>query len=275
MTNSIKGTETLFTMQEIEIVKPAYQLTKPEDITNFSLVLKQFITKSQLSTTIQGQKYCNVDGWKFAGLNFGLIPIVSDPVEKHISGQTITILYHEVEKRFQNGRKRVVEPFFSSSNMELADKFREKYTDKIVKEITTDFYSYKCGCSIENTITGVKVGSGFAICSNLELAKSSFDEYAVHSMSQTRAIGRAFKNVIGFIMKASGYAETPLEEMDGSTKQVVIDEGTMIDIESALDGVTTMEELTRLWNDLNSQIQASSKVINLFKKKKIQINTKK
>lgn len=261
--------------KQIEVVRPAYQLTKPEDITDFSLVLQKFITKSNLSTTIQGTKYCNVDGWKFAGLNFGLVPIVSDPVEKHLPGQTITILYHEIEKRYQNGRKRVVEPFFSSSNMELADKFREKYSDKIVKEITTDYYNYRCGCVVENTISGIRVGSGFGLCTNLELAKSSFDEYAVHSMSQTRAIGRAFKNVIGFIMKASGYAETPLEEMDGTAKQVVIDEGTMIDIESALDGVTNMDELTRLWNDLSAQVQASSKVINLFKKKKIQLNTKK
>jgi hypothetical protein len=85
----------------------------------------------------------------------------------------------------------------------------------------------------------------------------------------------SFKNVIGFIMKASGYAETPAEEMDGQQKAVVVDEGTMIDIESALIGVTTMDELTRLWNDLNTQTQASAKVINMFKKKKIEIASKK
>lgn len=260
---------------QIDIVRPAYQLTKPEDITNFSLVLKEFITKSQLSTTIQGEKYCNVDGWKFAGLNFGLVPIVDEPAEKHQPGQTITVLYHEVERRYQNGRKRVVEPFFSSCNLELADKFREKYSEKIVREITTDYYNYRCGCSVQNTITGVKVGSGFGLCSNLEMKKTSFDEFAVYSMAQTRAIGRSFKNVIGFIMKAAGFAETPSEEMDGSAKSVLINEETMIDIESALQGVTTIEELTKLWNDLNSYTQSSSKVINMFKKKKIQINTKK
>lgn len=264
-------------MEELDIIKPdaaAYKLTKPEDINKFSLVLKEFIQKSQLSTSIQGQRYCNVDGWKFAGLNFGLVPMVSEPVERHKEGQIITILYHEVERRYQNGRKRVVEPFFSSTNLELSERFREKYSEKIVREITSDYYNYKCGCEIVNTITGVKVGSGYGLCSNLELAKSSFDEFAVMSMAQTRAIGRGFKNVIGFIMKAAGYAETPSEEMDGQQKGIVIDEGTMIDIESALQGVTTIEELTKLWNDLNSQTQASSKVINLFKKKKIELNKK-
>lgn len=261
--------------QEFAVEKAAYQLTKPEDIMEFSLVLKSFITKSQLSTSIQGNKYCNVDGWKFAGLNFGLVPMVSEPVERHKEGQVITILYHEVERRYQNGKKRFTEPFFSSTNIELADKFREKYSEKIVREITADYYNYKCGCSIENTITSRKVGAGYGLCSNLELAKSSFDEFAVMSMAQTRSIGRGFKNVIGFIMKAAGYAETPLEEMDGQSKMVIVDEGTMIDIESALQGVGSMDELTKLWNDLNSQTQASSKVINMFKKKKIELNTKK
>lgn len=263
-------------MDELTTIdRAAYQLTKPEDINKFSLVLKDFITKSNLSTSIQGQRYCNVDGWKFAGLNFGLVPMVLEPVERHKEGQVTTILYHEVERRFQGGKKRVTEPFFSSTNLELADKFREKYSDKIVRQVVTDYYNYKCGCEVINTITGNKVGSGFGMCSNLEMAKSSFDEFAVMSMAQTRSIGRAFKNVIGFIMKSAGYAETPSEEMDGSARQVNIDEGTMIDIESALEGVTTMEELTKLWNDLNSQLQSQSKIINLFKKKKIELNSKK
>lgn len=260
--------------QALEIQKSAYQLTKPEDITNFSKVLKTFITKSQLSTKIQGNQYVNVDGWKFAGLNFGLVPIVQEPVEKHVSGQTVTILYHEIEKRFQNGRKRVIEPFFSSCNPELSDRYREKFKDKIVRELTTDYFNYKCGCEVMNTITGIKVGSGFGLCSNLEIAKSAYDEYAVMSMSQTRAVGRGFKNVIGFIMKAAGYADTPAEEMDGSTKNVPMDEGTMIDIESALQGYTTEQELVKLWNGLNAQTQASSKVINLFKKRKIELQKK-
>lgn len=257
-----------------ELERPAYQLTKPQDINNFSLVLKSFITKSGLSTSIQGKKYCNVDGWKFAGLNFGLVPMVNEPIEKHKPGEVITILYHEVERRYQNGRKRVTEPFFSSTNLDLAEKFRAKYSEKIVRDITADYYNYKCGCDIVNSFTGTKVGSGFAMCSNLELAKSSFDEFAVMSMSQTRAIGRGFKNVIGFIMETAGFAATPSEEMDGQSKMVIVDEGTMLDIESALETVTTIDELTKLWNDLNSQTQASSKVINKFKQKKIQLKAK-
>lgn len=57
------------------------------------------------------------------------------------------------------------------------------------------------------------VGKGYAICSSKELTKKSFDEYAIYSMAQTRAIGKAYRNKIGFIMKLAGFQATPSEEM--------------------------------------------------------------
>lgn len=254
-----------------EIEKPAYQLIKPQDITKFSKVLAEFIAQSKLSTVIRNEKYVNVDGWKFAGLNFGLVPIVSEPNAKHSKGDVMTILYHEVDRRSQRGLQKVIEPFFASSNSELADRYRHKFADKIKKEITTDYFNYSCGCEIINTVTGMKVGSGFGVCSNLELAKSSFDEFAVNSMAQTRSIGRAFKNVIGFVMKAAGYSPTPLEEMDGQNKGVIIDEGVLIDIKSALEGCNTVDEVVRLWNEIGSQAQSSGKVKAQFTKRKMEI----
>lgn len=258
--------ETTLTVQQ----EAAYQLIKPADITNFSKVLREFITKSQLSTKIQGQEYVNVDGWKFAGLNFGLVPIVSEPVALHTKNDLITILYHEIEKRDKFGKKMVTEPFFASSNLELSDRYRDKFKDRIKKEIIHDFYSYKCGCHIENSITGAKVGSGFGICSNIEISKTSFDEYAVISMSQTRAIGRAFKNVIGFIMKSAGYSPTPMEEMDGISKTIVFEDSAAIDIKSALEGCTTTDEIMKVWKDLDSVTQAKYKT--LFTKRKTQLS---
>jgi len=58
-------------------------------------------------------------------------------------------------------------------------------------------------------------GFGAALCSNLEQKKKSFDEYAILSMAQTRAEGKAFRNKIGFIMNMAGYEVTPREEMKG------------------------------------------------------------
>lgn len=61
--------------------------------------------------------------------------------------------------------------------------------------------------------TGKVVSRGFAVCSNKEAKKKSFDEYAVLSMAQTRAIGKAYRNLIGWVMKLAGYEATPTEEM--------------------------------------------------------------
>lgn len=60
---------------------------------------------------------------------------------------------------------------------------------------------------------GKVMGVGFALCSNKENKKTKFDEYAVLSMAQTRAVGRAYRNLIGWVMKLSGYESTPSEEM--------------------------------------------------------------
>jgi len=57
------------------------------------------------------------------------------------------------------------------------------------------------------------VGRGDALCSNKEEKKKSFDEYAILSMAQTRAIGKAFRNKLGWVMKLAGYESTPSEEM--------------------------------------------------------------
>lgn len=66
---------------------------------------------------------------------------------------------------------------------------------------------------IQNIKDGKVVGRGFAICSNKENRKKSFDEYAIVSMAQTRAIGKAYRNLIGWVMKLAGYEGTPSEEM--------------------------------------------------------------
>lgn len=58
------------------------------------------------------------------------------------------------------------------------------------------------------------VGYGIAICSNKEKKKRDFDEYAIASMAQTRATGKAFRMTIGWVMKLAGYEATPAEEAD-------------------------------------------------------------
>jgi len=82
---------------------------------------------------------------------------------------------------------------------------------------------WKADVEIVNLKTGEVLSRGFAVCSNKEGKKKGFDEYAVLSMAQTRAIGKAYRNVIGWVMKLAGYDGTPAEEMTkmGETPPVV------------------------------------------------------
>lgn len=58
------------------------------------------------------------------------------------------------------------------------------------------------------------MSKGIAICTNREASKRLFDEYAILSMAQTRAEGKAFRMLLSWIMKAAGFEATPAEEMD-------------------------------------------------------------
>ena len=60
---------------------------------------------------------------------------------------------------------------------------------------------------------GKVITTGYALCSKEEMKKKSFDEYAILSMAQTRAIGKAYRNLIGWVIKLAGYEPTPAEEM--------------------------------------------------------------
>jgi len=74
---------------------------------------------------------------------------------------------------------------------------------------------YECETTLVKINTGEKMGYGYAICSNLERNKKSFEEYAIASMAQTRAIAKAYRNLLAWIVKAAGFEATPYEEMEG------------------------------------------------------------
>lgn len=77
---------------------------------------------------------------------------------------------------------------------------------------------YKAKVIIVHTLTDKVVSRGFAVASNKEKGRNGSikwkDEYAVLSMAQTRAIGKAYRNILAWLIKLAGYEPTPLEEMD-------------------------------------------------------------
>jgi hypothetical protein len=73
---------------------------------------------------------------------------------------------------------------------------------------------YQAKVNLLNLRNDQVVGAGFAICSNKEQGKKYYQEFAIASMAQTRAIGKAYRNILAWIIRAAGYEPTPAEEME-------------------------------------------------------------
>lgn len=117
-------------------------------------------------------------------------------------------------------------------------------------------YKYRAEVSLRDKDNNV-VGYGVALCSNKEHGKTGFDEYAVASMAQTRAVGKAYRMKIGWLLKVAGYETTPAEEMDAIKEAQVVEEQkkrpTIREISYAtttLEQATTVEELKIMWEAL-------------------------
>jgi hypothetical protein len=83
---------------------------------------------------------------------------------------------------------------------------------------------YQAKVKLVDLRTNAIVGTGFAMCSNKESGKKYYQEFAIASMSQTRAIGKAYRNILAWIIRAAGYEPTPAEEMDYKNQQPTITE---------------------------------------------------
>lgn len=73
---------------------------------------------------------------------------------------------------------------------------------------------YQATVEIRRIVGDQLVSRGVAVCSNKEASKKLFDEYAILSMAQTRAEGKAYRMLLSWLMKAAGFEATPAEEMD-------------------------------------------------------------
>lgn len=143
---------------------------------------------------------------------------------------------------------------------------------------------YMAKCEVRNITTGQLVATGIALCSNFERTKKGFDEYAILSMAQTRAIGKAYRNLLAWLMKAAGFEATPAEEMDFAvaeepkkpTKKPVVEveaEEFESDIDRALimgeiGKATKVKQLTDIYFSYKQFIDGDPALIELLKLKK-------
>ena len=61
--------------------------------------------------------------------------------------------------------------------------------------------------------SGATIGAGEAQCLYTETKWSKRDDYALRGMAQTRAISRALRGPLGFVVQLAGFATTPADEM--------------------------------------------------------------
>ncbi len=111
---------------------------------------------------------------------------------------------------------------------------------------------------IINQKTQDVISVGYALCSKEEMKKKTFDEYAILSMAQTRAIGKAYRNLIGWIIKMAGYESTPAEEMIG--KEEAKDK-----IQDEINGIGNNPKVDELKNMLKGNTD-QEKIADLEKK---------
>ena len=146
---------------------------------------------------------------------------------------------------------------------------------------------YMAKCEVRNINTGQLVATGIAICSNFEHSKKRFDEYAILSMAQTRAIGKAYRNLLAWLMKAAGFEATPAEEMDfvheepkKPAKPVVVEE---VEIEEELDldaikmeiaSCTKVKQLTDIYYGYKQMFDSDELMMKLLVMKKENLTKK-
>ena len=140
---------------------------------------------------------------------------------------------------------------------------------------------YMATCEVRSYQDNKLVSVGVAICSNKEGSKKFFDEYAILSMAQTRAVGKAFRNQLAWLMKAAGFEATPAEEMDfveepkkpsKSNKEIIVEiiddtpdrETIMMEVAKC----TKVKELTDIYFTYKQSFDADETLMKVLKMKK-------
>ena len=157
------------------------------------------------------------------------------------------------------------------------------------KDLSNDStIKYMATCEVRNINTGNVVATGIALCSNAEKTKRYFDEYAILSMAQTRAIGKAYRNLLAWLMKAAGFEATPAEEMDFAVEEpkkpskpvvevvaeIVEDTPSKEEIMMEIAKCTKLKQLTDLYYGYKQAFDADETLMSVLKAKKDNLTKK-
>lgn len=187
--------EDIFIFMDNQLEKQSFDLAAPKQALEVAKVLQDFVKQQKLSVDIQGRNYPLVEAWQFAGSQLGLYPIM-------ISCQN------------------------ESTYDERIFKWKDRRNNP--KEKITQHFKYRSTVEIRRFADDKVMSRGTICCTNDEFGKYEFAEYAIESMAQTRAEGKAWRMLLAWVMKAAGFEQTPAEEME--------------EIKEAFDNCPSMEE---------------------------------
>jgi hypothetical protein len=146
--------------------------------TTMAGVLERVVTEQKLFSVIQGNKHVSIDGWTTLGTTCGLH-------SETISTEPFAIGYEFFEYAFGNkGEMKTQRLLCFKAIVEIRDK------------------------------AGNLHARSEAIATNDEKGKRDMAPFSLISLAQTRAISKAYRNCLGWVMSLAGFDSTPTEEME-------------------------------------------------------------
>jgi hypothetical protein len=110
-------------------------------------------------------------------------------------------------------------------------------------------------------------------------------------MAQTRAIGKAYRNLLAWLMKAAGFEATPAEEMDFAKEEAPTKKPKVFEVEIVpeempvevdrdaivknIQAAARMKDLTDIFFSNKEYIEKDEQLMKLMKSKKESLTTKK
>lgn len=190
------GTELQHVPQQPQAVATLYGTSDPAEIiertANIATQLKKVLDEQNMTTPMGGgREHVDVEGWQTCGTLLGVQPMIV-AVEKQEPSREFEVTSKRKKWGKVDGRRQVIE---ETENTWMAVG-----------------HSYRIWAECR-TLDGRVVGKGVGFCSREESKWQDADEYAVIGMASTRAVSRAMRQALGFVIGMAGYATTPTEEM--------------------------------------------------------------
>lgn len=172
--------------------------------------LNDLVERQKLYSLIEGRKFIMVEGWNTLGAMLAVFPEVVS-IERMPEKKVKRILVEsEIWDKYSKAKKKIAKLIPPVSYDPAKHKIIPDANGNEEREI--DEIKYKAIVQLKS-LNGTIITKAEAICSNAETGKVANDEYAIASMAQTRATGKAFRLAFSWIVKIAGYEPTPAEEV--------------------------------------------------------------